>query len=90
MSTRIGFNKRITMKCLDCAGSTKEITLCHLFSCPLWAIRFGYPQRNKNYAKRMKAAEVRYLEEFKELKRQGIDVADFYKEHPISAFPENE
>ena len=86
---RISLTKRIKMKCLGCAGNSKEITLCHLVDCPLWAVRFGYPQNNKQYKQRMKRAETYYAEDFKELKRQGIDIKDFYKEWPISAFPES-
>lgn len=86
-SDRTGLNKRIAMKCLDCAVSSKEVTLCHLFDCPLWAVRFGYPHGNRTYNKRMKMAEERYPGDFKEFKRMGVDVADFYKEHPISIIP---
>lgn len=86
-SGRTGLNKRIGMKCLDCAVVPKEVTLCHLFDCPLWAVRFGYPLGNKTYNKRMKTAEKNYPEDFKELQSMGIDIADFYKEHPISIIP---
>lgn len=80
---RISLTKRITMKCLECSGSGKEITLCHLFDCPLWSVRFGYPMKNKLYQQRMKIAENHYHEDFKELRGMGINIADFYKDHPI-------
>lgn len=85
---RIPLPKRIAMKCLDCAGGTsKEVTLCHLFSCPLWAVRFGYPQKSNQYQKRMKAAEKHYNKDVKGLKEIGINYDDFYKEHSISIIP---
>lgn len=85
---RIPLQKRIAMKCLDCAGgSQKEVTLCHLFSCPLWAVRFGFPQKSNRYHQRMKSAESYYEDGIKDLKEMGIKIEDFYKEHPISILP---
>ena len=76
------------MKCLDCAGeSPKEVTLCHLFSCPLWSVRFGFPLKSNRYQQRMKRAESYYEDGIKELKEMGIKIEDFYKEHPISILP---
>jgi len=86
---RISLPKRIAMKCLDCAGSPKEVTLCHLFSCPLWGVRFGYPMKSKKYTERMKNAERQFAEDFEELKKMGTNIADFYKEHSISIFPKD-
>ena len=80
---RIGLNKRIKMKCLECSGSGKEITLCHQFDCPLWSVRFGHPQNNKQYRERMEVAQNHYHKDFEELKGMGIDIADFFKEHAI-------
>ncbi len=85
---RIPLNKRITMKCKDCAGgNSKEITVCHLFDCPLWAVRFGYPMRNKLYKARMERAFKKNPEDFKELEAMGIKFEDFLKEHTINVFP---
>jgi len=85
---RITLNKRMKMKCLDCAGgSSKEVTLCHLFSCPLWSVRFGCTQKSKEYQTRMKGAEKYHKKDIEELKEMGIDFKDFYKEHPISILP---
>jgi len=84
---RIGLNKRIAMKCLDCAGNPKEITLCHLFDCPLWAVRFGHTMQDTRYQKRMKAAENHYHKDFEELQDMGIDMTDFYRDHPVSVLP---
>ena len=34
--------KAIRLKCLDCSGtSVKEVRLCHLWDCSLWAYRRG-------------------------------------------------
>lgn len=33
--------KAIRAKCLDCAGSPKEVRLCSTESCPLYFYRFG-------------------------------------------------
>lgn len=85
---RIPLHKRIAMKCLDCSGGiSKEVTLCHLFDCPLWAARFGFPLKSNRYQQRMKRAENNYVNEFKELKKIGIDISDFYKDHPVSILP---
>lgn len=87
---RIPLNKRIALKCLDCSGgSPKEVTLCHLFSCPLWAVRFGYPMRNKQYKERMEKAKERFIEEFKGLSEQSIKYADFLVENHITVIPED-
>ena len=84
---RITLYKRIQMKCLDCSGgSSKEVTICHLFSCPLWARRLGVGPETKTYIQRMKTAEKFYEKDFERLKEQGIKLVDFYKEHPIVIF----
>lgn len=85
---RISLNKRIAMKCLGCAGSAKEVTLCHLFDCPLWAVRFGCTMKSKVYEERIRAAEKNFTRDVKELSDMGINMADFRKEHKITAFPE--
>ena len=85
---RIALNKRIALKCLDCCGgSAKEVTLCHSFSCPLWAVRFGYPMRNKRYKERMEKARERFTEEFKELAELGIKPSNFLVEKHITVIP---
>lgn len=85
---RIPLPKRIAMKCLGCAGSPKEVTLCHLMDCPLWTMRFGITIGNKRYAKRIDAAKIQYPDDVEELRKMGINIADFYKDHPISVDPE--
>lgn len=85
---RIGLPKRIAMKCLNCAGNSKEVTLCHLFSCPLWAMRIGRIIKSKEYIQRMKAAEKQFPKDIKELKEMGINIVDFYENHSISVFPD--
>jgi len=38
--------KTIRSKCLDCCnGSSKEVALCPVTSCPLWPYRFGTRKR---------------------------------------------
>jgi hypothetical protein len=86
---KISFNKRISMKCLGCVGgSRKEVTLCHLFDCPLWAYRTGSTIRSTKYKKRMQTARDRYKKEFEELERMGITFEDFFVERGINVFPE--
>ena len=85
---RIGLNKRIAMKCLDCSGSSpKEVTLCHLFDCPLWAVRLGCPLNSNRYKKRMKTGEKNFKEDIEELRIMGIKIEEFYKEHDIHIIP---
>ena len=57
----------IKAKCHDCAGSPKEVTLCHIVNCPLYPFRFGYSIRDKRFKKRMEAAKRNYPEEYKEM-----------------------
>lgn len=71
-------SKSIAKYCVECSGdSPKEVTLCHLFDCPLWSYRFGNSPKNKNYKIRIKKAKVRFPEEFKELSKMGINIAKF-------------
>jgi len=46
----------INMKCLECAGNVKEVTLCHLFDCPQWEFRCGYSTNDKRYKKKVNSA----------------------------------
>jgi hypothetical protein len=58
----------IKKKCLDCAGgSTKEVTLCPVVDCPLWPFRFGSSDKTKAYRLRMKKAEGRWPDEYREV-----------------------
>lgn len=71
-------SKAIKLKCLDCGGgSPKEVTLCHLFDCPLWPFRTGSSIDSKTYCKRMEAAFKNYKEDLKALQDQGTDIALF-------------
>jgi len=60
-------SQAIKAKCLDCGGSPKEVTLCHIVNCPLYPFRFGYSIRDKRFKKRMEAAKRNYPEEYKEM-----------------------
>lgn len=76
---RIPLPKRIHDKCLDCSGgSHKEVTLCPVFDCPLWEVRFGYPFGNRQYIGRMNLARENYPEELESMERAGINTAYFF------------
>jgi len=70
-------SKAIKRKCLECSGKNKEVTLCHIFDCPLWEYRTGNHISSKAYKRRMKKALKNYQKELKELKKEGIDISLF-------------
>jgi len=59
--------KAIAKKCLECSGdSSKEVTLCHIFDCPLWPFRFGPVNiGTKEFNKRMNRIKTDWPKEFK-------------------------
>lgn len=59
--------KAIKIKCSDCAGSPKEVTLCHLCSCPLWQYRFGNSIISGPFKKRMNGAKKQFPVDFAEM-----------------------
>ena len=63
----------IKLKCLDCACSQKEVTLCHIVDCPLWQFRFGYSMNDQKYSKRMEAAKKRYPKDYGEMEEARAD-----------------
>jgi hypothetical protein len=70
--------RAIYLHCLECAGgSAKEVTLCHLFDCPLWPYRTGQHVSTSGYKARIDNAFRNYPEEFEELARMGIDLCCF-------------
>jgi hypothetical protein len=70
--------KAIQTYCRECSGdSAKEVTLCHIFDCPLWPYRCGCHVSTAGYKKRMSRALENYPEEVKELQGQGIDIGFF-------------
>jgi hypothetical protein len=70
--------KRIVLKCLECSGdSPKEVTLCHLFDCPLWPVRTGSDINSKLYRKRIESAFRRYRRDLDELRAMEVDVDRF-------------
>jgi len=69
--------RAIWAKCLECGGSAKEVTLCHLFDCPLWPYRCGCHVKSKAYKLRMERAQKRYARDFEEMVRAGIDTSLF-------------
>lgn len=51
--------------CLECSGDTpKEVTLCHIISCPLWPYRFGNSMESKHFNQRMDKARIRSPKDF--------------------------
>lgn len=70
--------RAIAKHCFECAGNShKEVTLCHIFDCPLWEYRTGQSLKSKAYQHRMRKAVKRYAKELKELEAEGISVAPF-------------
>lgn len=68
----------IKKHCFQCAGdSNKEVTLCHLFDCPLWPFRTGQGVYSSAYKARMDAAFKNYEAELKEIEGMGLDLANF-------------
>jgi len=61
--------RAVRLKCLDCAGSPNEVTLCHIFDRPLWSYRFGGHYKTNTSLKRMAMAKKRYPKELLEIKR---------------------
>ncbi len=73
-------SKAIARKCHECAGdSAKEVTLCHIFDCPLWEYRTGSSIDSNQYGRRIKGAWERYKPEFNELEEMGIDLNKFFQ-----------
>jgi len=60
-------SQAIRLKCLDCSDSFKEVTLCHVASCPLWQYRFGNSLNSNAFKKRMNGAKKRFPVDFKEM-----------------------
>jgi len=67
MEEQMNKSQAIRAKCLDCSGSPKEVTLCHVVDCPLWPFRFGYSVKDKRYKERMETANRNHPEEYKEM-----------------------
>jgi hypothetical protein len=70
--------RAIKVHCFDCAGETsKEVTLCVVFDCPLWPYRTGSSSKSNTYRKRMETAIVNYAEDLKRMAAEGYQVAKF-------------
>lgn len=68
----------IAVFCKECAGgSTKEVTLCQLFDCPLWPWRTGTHMSSKYYTERITAGLENYQGEVAELVKMGVDITKF-------------
>jgi len=67
----------IKKKCLDCAGSRIDATLCAVFDCSLWEYRCGCLMRSKAYKARLDNAKHHHPEILEELKAQGLDISKF-------------
>lgn len=52
--------KAVREYCIDCCGgSSGDVTMCNILSCPLWWWRFGVPMSSKVAKKRMEKARRR-------------------------------
>jgi len=67
----------IKRHCLDCAGSNKEVTLCHVFGCSLWQRRTGSHTSSAVYKTRMETAFKNNATAWKELELLDIKKEDF-------------
>lgn len=75
---KLSGSKAIKLKCRECAGgSSKEVTLCHIFDCPLWQWRCGCHITSVVYKKRMQTAFKNNEQEWAELERLDIKRKDF-------------
>ena len=79
---RIPLPKRIARHCLECSGAAKEVSLCQIFDCNLWPVRFGYTQKDGRYNERMKIAMKRWPDDVDEIKKMGIDIERFFYKKP--------
>ena len=59
--------------CLDCAGNSKEVTLCHIFGCPLWEYRMSGSIKGKVFRERMDSIKKRWPGEYAYNKQIFID-----------------
>jgi hypothetical protein len=57
----------IKTKCLECAGSSKEVILCDSISCPLYSYRFGFNPNSKRYKKKIERGIRSWPEVAKEI-----------------------
>ena len=73
----------IRKHCLECAGdSRKEVSLCHLFDCPLWPWRTGTHTTSKTYVARINKTLESCPEAVAALGKLGVDISRFI---PFSA-----
>ena len=71
---------RIRDYCLACSGdSPKEVTLCHIFDCPLWPFRTGSFISSSTYRIRIDKAFANFLEDVAALAKMGIGREDFLR-----------
>jgi len=76
----------IAKKCLECCGSSKEVTLCHIFDCPLWQFRFGTSLINKTFDIRMQSIKTRYPKEFEEIKKIFNEYYENIADNAVKAY----
>lgn len=70
--------KAIKEFCYTCAGdNTKEVTLCTVFDCPLWEYRTGSHVSSVAYQRRIEAAFKNWANDFKNMSREGANLAVF-------------
>jgi len=76
----------IKKKCLECGGTSKEVTICHLFECPLWKYRTGDNIKSQGYKERMQTGFENFKKEFDTLEKDcNINKKSFLKGKHINA-----
>lgn len=64
--------------CLECAGdSAKDVTLCHVFDCPLWEWRLGTHCSGKGPRSRVRRAIEANPDLMAEMKAMGVETSRF-------------
>lgn len=79
-------SRAIKLKCLDCSGTSKVTTLCHIFDCPLWQFRFGTSLINKTFDIRMQSIKTRYPKEFEEIKKIFNEYYENIADNAVKAY----
>lgn len=59
--------------CFDCAGNSKEVTLCQIFDCPLWEYRMSGSIKGKVFRDRMEGIKKHWPGEYTYNKQIFID-----------------
>lgn len=80
--------RAIYLKCLDCAaGDRQEVLFCVIFDCPLGEYRCGRHLSSGRYRAQIERAFKNFPRIAAELRREGLDMADFLRERPQARLP---